>query len=126
MRGQNKPYMLLPYVMGLSESMKNISNKHSVQVHYKGGNTIKGLLMTPQDKDQITMTSDIIYRFKCQRVDSDDEYIGEVIKIFLVRGLGNINRPPLQCMTTVTSQVMIPLFQFSALLGERIKMSPEP
>ena len=82
MRGQNKPYMLLPYVMGLSESMKNISNKHSVQVHYKGGNTIKGLLMTPQDKGQITMTSDIIYRLKCQRVDSDDEYIGESSRFF--------------------------------------------
>ena len=82
MRGQNKPYMLLPYVMGLSESMKKISNKHIVQVHFKGGNTIKGLLMTPQDKGQITMTSDIIYRLKCQRVDSDDAYIGESSRFF--------------------------------------------
>ena len=81
-RGQNKPYMVLPYVMGLSESMKNISNKHRVQVHYKGGNTIKGLLMTPKDKGQITMKSGIIYRFKCQRVDSDDEYIGESSRSF--------------------------------------------
>ena len=38
--------------------------------------------MTPQDKDQITMTSDIIYRFKCQRVDGDDEYIGESSRFF--------------------------------------------
>ena len=68
--------------MGLSESMKNISNKHHVQVHYKGGNTIKGLLMTPQDKGQITMTSDIIYIFKCQRVGSDDEYMGESSRFF--------------------------------------------
>ena len=81
-RGQNKPYMVLPYVMGLHESMKNISNKHRVQVHYKGGNTIKGLLMTPKDKGQITMKSGIIYRFKCQRVDSDDEYIGESSRSF--------------------------------------------
>ena len=81
-RGQNKPYMVLPYVMGLSESMKNISNKHRVQVHYKGGNTIKGLLMTPKDKGQITMKSGIIYRFKCQRVDSNDEYIGESSRSF--------------------------------------------
>ena len=81
-RGQNKPYMVLPYVRGLSESMKNICNKHGVQVHYKGGNTIKGLLMTPKDKDHITMKSGIIYRFKCQRVDSDDEYIGESSRSF--------------------------------------------
>ena len=45
---------------------------------------------------------------------------------FLVRGLGNIKRPPPQCMTTITSQVMIPLFQISALWGEMTKMSPEP
>ena len=48
-RDQNKPYMVLPYVRGLSESMKNICSKHGVQVHYRGGNTIKGLLMTPKD-----------------------------------------------------------------------------
>ena len=87
--GQNKPYMVLPYVRGLNKSMKNICNKHGVQVHYKGGNTIKGLLMTPKDKDHITMKSGIIYRFKWQRVDSDDEYIGESSRL-LVRGLRNI------------------------------------
>ena len=43
--GNRKPYMVLPYVKGLSESMKNVCNKHGVQVHYKGGNTIKSLLM---------------------------------------------------------------------------------
>ena len=36
-RGQNKPYMVLPYVRGLSESMKNICSKHGVQVYYRGG-----------------------------------------------------------------------------------------
>ena len=45
-------------------------------------NTIKGLLMTPKDKDHITMKSGIIYRFKCQRVDCDDEYIGESSRTF--------------------------------------------
>ena len=57
--------------------MKDICNKHGVQVYYKGGNTIKGLLMAPKDKDHITKKSGIIYRFKCNRVDCDDEYIGE-------------------------------------------------
>ena len=80
--GQNKPYMVLPYVRGLSKSMKNICSRYGVQVHYKGGNTIKGLLMTPKDKDHITKKSGIIYRFKCQRVDCDDEYIGESSRTF--------------------------------------------
>ena len=79
---QNQPYMVLPYVRGLSESMKNICSRYGVQVHYKGGNTIKSLQVTPKDKDHITKKSGIIYRFKCQRVDCDDEYIGESSRTF--------------------------------------------
>ena len=48
--GNMKPCMVLPYVKGLSEGMKNVCSKHGVQVHYKGGNTIKSILMAPKDK----------------------------------------------------------------------------
>ena len=92
-KGQNKPYMILPHVRGLSESMKNICNKHGVQVHYRGGNTIKGLLMAPKDKDHITMKSGIIYRFKCHRVDCDDEYIGESSRTFGERFKEHLKAP---------------------------------
>ena len=92
-KGQNKPYMILPYVRGLSKSMKNICNKHGVQVHYKGGNTIKGLLMAPKDKDHITMKSGFIYRFKCHRVDCDDEYIGESSRTFDERFKEHLKAP---------------------------------
>ena len=74
--------MVLPYVTGLSERLKNTCNKHRVQVYYKGSNTIEGLLMAPKDKDHITKKSGIIYRFKCNRVDCDDEYIGELSRTF--------------------------------------------
>ena len=77
-----KAYMMLPYVKGLSESLKNICRKHRVQVHYKGGNTIKSLLMAPKDKDPITKKSGIIYRFKCNKVECDAEYIGESSRTF--------------------------------------------
>ena len=92
-KGHNKPYMILPYVRGLSESMKNICNKHGVQVHYKGGNTIKGLLMAPKDKDHITKKSGIIYRFKCHGVDCDDEYIGESSRTFGERFKEHLKAP---------------------------------
>ena len=75
--GNQRSYMVLPHVRGLSESIKNVCNKHEVQEHYNGGNTIKNLLMVPKDKDHITKKSGIIYRFKCNRVDCDDEYIGK-------------------------------------------------
>ena len=92
-RGQNKPYIVLPYVRGLHKSMKNTCSKHGVQVHYRGGNTIKGLLMTPKDKDHITMKCGIIYRFKCQRVDCDDEYIGESSRTFVERFKEHLKAP---------------------------------
>ena len=85
--------MILPYVRGLSESMKNICSKHGAQVHYRGGNTIKGLLMAPKDKDHITIKSGIIYRFKCQRVDCDDEYVRESSRTFGERFKEHLKAP---------------------------------
>ena len=65
--GNKKPYLVLSYVKVLSEGMKNVCSKHRVQVHFKGGNTIKSLPMAPKDKDHITKKIGIIYRFKCNR-----------------------------------------------------------
>ena len=39
-------------------------------------------MTAPKDKDHITKKSGIIYRFKCHRVDCDDEYIGESSRTF--------------------------------------------
>ena len=44
-----KPYMGVPYYEGLSESVKRTCNKHGVQVYFRGGVTIKNLLMAPKD-----------------------------------------------------------------------------
>ena len=50
--GQNnniqKPYMVVPYYRGLSESLKKVCSRHGVQVYFKGGNTIKNLLVVPK------------------------------------------------------------------------------
>ena len=46
-------YMVVPYYQGLSESIKRSCKKYGVQVHFKGGLTIKNLLMAPKDKDHI-------------------------------------------------------------------------
>ena len=74
--------MVVPYFKGVSESLKKICGKHGVQVYFKGGNTIKTLLMAPKDKDPILRKSGVIYRFKCGRVDCDEEYIGESSRSF--------------------------------------------
>ena len=48
-----KPYLVVPYHKGVSESLKKICGKHGVQVYFKGGNTIKSLLVSPKDQDPI-------------------------------------------------------------------------
>ena len=48
-----KLHMVIPYYKGISESIKNTCRKHRVQVYFKGGNTIKNLLMAPKDQDTI-------------------------------------------------------------------------
>ena len=73
---------MVPYYKGLSESLKRISGKHGVQVYFKGGNTIKGLLMAPKDKDPMMKKNGVIYRYKCDSVECDEEYIGESSRTF--------------------------------------------
>ena len=46
-------YMVVTYYQGLSESIKRTYKKYGVQVTFKGGLTIKNLLMVPKDKDHI-------------------------------------------------------------------------
>ena len=53
-----------------------------MQVHLKSGKTLKDELVAPKDKDHITKKSGIIYRFKCDRLECDEEYIGETSRTF--------------------------------------------
>ena len=48
---QQNPYIVVPYYKRLSESLKRTCNKYGVEVYFKGGNTIRSLLMAPKDKD---------------------------------------------------------------------------
>ena len=61
----------------LSESFKKVCINHGVQVYFKGGTTNKNLQMTPKDQDPMKKRSGVIYRYKCDRVECDEEYIGE-------------------------------------------------
>ena len=52
---------------------------------FKGSNTINDLLVHPKDRDTILQKSGVIYRFKCGKVDCDEEYIGESGRTFAER-----------------------------------------
>ena len=72
----------VPYSKGLSESFKNTCKKYGIQGYFRGGKTIKDLLVAPKDRDHITKKSGIIYRYKCDRVECDEECIGESARTF--------------------------------------------
>ena len=67
----NKPYIVVPYVKGMSESCKTSAEKMAL-MYFKGGNTIKNLPVHPKDRDTILQKSGVIYRFTCSRVDCED------------------------------------------------------
>ena len=67
---------------GWVKASKELAKKYGVQVFFKGGNTIKSLLMAPKDKDPLMKKSRVIYRYKCDRVECDEEYIGESSRTF--------------------------------------------
>ena len=74
---KNKPYIVVPYMKGLSESCKNICRKHGTEMYFKGGNTIKKLLVHTKNKGNILEKCGVIYRYKCGMVDCEEEYIEE-------------------------------------------------
>ena len=78
---------------GLSESWKNICRKQGIEMYFKGGNTIKDLLVQPKDRDNILQKSGVIYRCKCGRVDCEDEYIGESGRTFAERFREHMRAP---------------------------------
>ena len=88
-----KPHIIVPYHRGLSESFKKACNNHGVQVYFKGGTTIKNLLMAPKDQDPMKSRSGVICRFKCDRVECNDEYIGESSRTFGERFREHLKAP---------------------------------
>ena len=89
---KNKPYIVVPYMKGLSETCKNIWREHGINMYFKGGNTIKELVH-PKDRDNILQKSGVVYRYKCGRVDCEDEYIRESGRTFAERFREHLRAP---------------------------------
>ena len=74
---KTKGHIVIPYTQGLCESIKKICGRYGIQTHFKGGSTIKNLLVSPKDKDPMVNQSGAIYWYQCGDLGCDDEYIGE-------------------------------------------------
>ena len=86
-------HMVTPYSKGIGESFKNICRKYGIQVYFKGGKTIKNLLVLSKDKDNIKKKSNVIYWFKCDKIDREEEYIGESSRTFEERYKEHLKAP---------------------------------
>ena len=63
-------HIVVPSSQCLYENYKNICSKCGVQVHFKGGNTLKNLLMFPKDREAKTKQSNqSSTNFLCNRID---------------------------------------------------------
>ena len=88
-----KGSITVPYNEGLSETFKNVCKKYGIEVHFKSGKTIKDELVAPKDKDHITNKSGVIYRYKCDQLECDEEYIGETARTFGERFKEHLKAP---------------------------------
>ena len=48
---KNKSFVVLPYIKGVSERIRDAFKKVGVQVHFKGTNTLRSIPVPPKDKD---------------------------------------------------------------------------
>ena len=113
--------MVVPYSKGLSESIKKACSKHEVQVYFKGL-TFKNLFMAPKDKDPILKKSGVIYRYKCGRVECDEEYIRESSRTFPERFKEHLKAPYPICDHYNTSGHTLTIDNFS-IVGGRTRTS---
>ena len=79
---KNKGHIVIPYTQGLCESIKKICGRYGIQTHFKGGRTIKNLLVSLKDKDPVVNQSGAIYWYQCWDQGCNDEYIGETSRTF--------------------------------------------
>ena len=90
---KNKGHIVIPYTQGLCESIKEICGRYAIQTHFKGGMTIKNLLVSPKDKDPMVNQSGAIYWYQCGDLGCDDEYIGETSRTFGERHKEHLKAP---------------------------------
>ena len=102
-------FMVVPYIKGIGEKLKKICNKQGIQVHFKGTNTVKQLLMAPKDKDSKLTKSGIIYRYQCPNINCTKRYIGESGRSLGDRYREHLKAPsPINMHTSTTGHAVSP------------------
>ena len=74
--------IVVPYMHVLGKRFKKTCNNLGIQMHFKGSNTIKTLLMAPKDRENKLQESGVIYRSTCPHITCPKKYIGEAGRTF--------------------------------------------
>ena len=90
---KTEKHIVIPYTQDLCGNIKNICGRYGIPAHFKGGSSIKNLLVSPKDKDPMVNQSDAIYWYQCGDLGCDDEYIGETSKTFGERYQEHLKAP---------------------------------
>ena len=90
---KSKGHIVIPYTQGLCEGIRKICGRYGIQTHFKGGRTIKNLLVSPKDKDPMVNQSGAIYWYQCGDLGCDEEYIGETSRTFGERYKEHLKAP---------------------------------
>ena len=90
---KHKGHTVIPYTQGLCESNKKICGRYGIQTHFKGGKTIKTLLVSPKDKDPVVNQSGAIYWYQFGDLACDEEYIGKTSRTFGERYKEHLKAP---------------------------------
>ena len=70
-------FVSVPYIQGLSEEFRRIFKNTEVQIIFKGCNTLKTLLMHPNNKIPAQLCQDVVYQWICPTENCSSTYIGE-------------------------------------------------
>ena len=103
----SKCHIVVPYIEGMGESIKKICKRHGVDIHFKGGRTLKNILVSPKDEDKITNKNCVIYSYSCGSIDCGEEYIGESGRSFGERYKEHLKAPS-------------PIFQHQSISGHEV------
>ena len=93
MEGKVRATLSYPTHKVFVKGIKRICGRYGIQTHFKGGRTIKNLLVSPKDKDPMVNQSAAIYRYQCGDLGCDDEYIGETSRTFGERYKEHLKAP---------------------------------
>ena len=69
------------------------TSARNMEYNFKGGITLKNLLVSPKNKDTITKKNSVIYWFRCDSIDCEDEYIGVSSRTFGERYKEHLKAP---------------------------------